>query len=134
MKRLFILYFLCIFISFGIQAQDALKKATSPATAMGFDVKSLTTSIMNKLVPSLKITDNQKPGVTDAISGFLVEKSKILPLQQSNPPTYASKQGSLFNTLKSKLGGALTSGQLTKFLTMKPKTYDPLNELSSIFY
>jgi len=117
-----------------VQAQDAIKHTTSTASTAGFNVKSLTTSIMNKLVPALTITDDQKPGVTDAISGFLVQKSKILPLKQSDPPTYSKKQSSLFNTLKSKLGSVLSGNQFTKFLAMKPKKSDTSNALWNLFF
>ena len=81
MKKLFILFLMSTSVVVTVQAQDAIKHATSTASTTGFNVKSLTTSIMNKLVPALTITDDQKPGVTDAISGFLVQKSKILPLK-----------------------------------------------------
>ncbi|MBS1597036.1 MAG: hypothetical protein JST75_02340 [Bacteroidetes bacterium] len=134
MKKLFLLLMLVAFISLGTQAQDALKQATSAATSAGFDVKSLTSSIMNKLGPSLKLTGDQKPGVMSAVSGFLGEKAKILPLQQSDPTSYATKQGGLFNSLKSKLGGILTAVQLTKFMGLKPKTNDATNVLSNLFF
>ena len=134
MKKLFLFAVLASFIFFNTQAQDALKQATSAATAGGFDVKSLTNSIMGKLGPALGLTGTEKPGVTSAVSSFLGEKAKILPLQQTDAASYATKQTGLFNTLKSKLGGILTSGQLTKFLGLKPKTNDASNVLSNLFY
>jgi hypothetical protein len=129
---LFCTLFACL--SLTMQAQDILKKATGAASAAGFDVKSLTSGIMSKLTPKLGITSTQKPGVTSAISSFLGDKAKILPLQQSDPASYSTQQGGLFNTLKSKLTSVLLAGQVKKFLGLKPKTNDSSNILSNLFY
>lgn len=134
MKKLFILILVSTSFAFAAWAQDGLKQATNATSTAGFNIKNLTTSILNKLVPALKITDDQKPGVTDAISGFLVEKSEILPLKQSDVASYTSKQNSLFSTLKSKLGSVLTGNQFTKFLGMKPKKNDTKNALWNLFF
>ncbi len=133
MKKLILLLTILSF-GYAAQSQDLLKKASSAATAGGFDVKSLTSGIVGKLGPSLALTSVQKPGVSSAVSGFLTNKANILPLKQSDPASYATKQAGLFGGLKSKLGTVLTAAQMTKFLGMKPKTNDAGNVLSNLFY
>jgi hypothetical protein len=127
--------FLALF-SFGMVSltQAQLGGLASKAAAAGFDVNKLTKSIMGKLIPGLNLTGEQQPKVTDAVSGFLGEKSGILPLQTSNPAEYQKKQTGLFNSLKSKLTGILLKDQMTKFLGMKPATNNPADALSQLFY
>ncbi len=109
-------------------------KAKATAAAAGFDVNKLTNSIMGKLVPGLNLSSAQQPQVTDAVSGFLGQKSSIVPLQSSNPAEYTKKQSGLFNSLKTKLGGILVKDQMSKFLGMKPATNNPADALSQLFY
>jgi len=116
------------------QVGDLLNKAKSVASAKGFDVSSLASSIMGKLSPGLNLTAVQKPAVTDAVTNYLTGKSQIMGLQQSAPASYTQKQGSLFATLKSKLAGILLKNQLQKFMGMKPKTNNPLDSISQLFY
>jgi len=131
MKKIMLFVFLsCVTFS----AINAQVPSLSKSLPKSFDVKGLTGSIMNVLGPSLSLTGKQSPGVTDAVSGFLGEKSKILPLQASDPTSYNSKFGSLFSGLKSKLGGILAADQMTKFMGLKPKTNDASNVLSNLFY
>jgi hypothetical protein len=134
MKKTLLLCALFASLSFATNAQDLLKKASSAASAAGFDVKSLTSGIMSKLTPKLGLTSKEKPGVTSAVSSFLGDKANILSLKQSDPASYSTKQSGLFNTLKSKLGGILLAGQMNKFLGLKPKTDSPSNILSNLFY
>ncbi len=138
MKRtivtLIILAGLMISKSSHAQVGDLLNKAKSVATAQGFDVSSLASSIMGKLSPGLKLTAAQKPGVTDAVTNYLTSKSQIINLQQSAPASYTQKQSSLFATLKSKLAGILLKSQLQKFMGMKPKTNNPLDSISQLFF
>jgi hypothetical protein len=103
-------------------------------SAAGFDVNKLTTDIVSKLTPSLGLTNDQQPQVTNAVTGYLTGKSKIIPLQSNNTVTYTQKQGNLFNSLKSKLTGILLQGQMNDFLALKPKTNDANNVLSQLFY
>ena len=116
------------------QVGDLLNKAKTVATAKGFDVSSLASSIMGKLNPGLNLTAAQKPAVTDAVTNYLTSKSQIINLQQSDAAAYKQKQGSLFATLKSKLAGILLKNQLQKFLGMKPKTNNPLDAVSQLFF
>ena len=132
MKKLFFVLAAAILTISTVQAQTVpgdLSSATS-----GFNVKSLTKSIMGKLVPALKLTDTQKPGVTSAVTDFLTQKAKILPLQQTDAGSYSTKFTSLFSGLKTKLGGLISPTQLTSFMGLKPSTNDPKNVLSNLFY
>jgi hypothetical protein len=122
---------LAISTSAHAQLQGLVDKAKG---AGGFDVSKLTSSIMGKLNPTLNLTAAQKPKVTDAVATYLTGKSKIVNLQATDPSAYTQKQGSLFSTLKSKLSGILLKNQLQKFMGMKPKTNNPLNSLSQLFY
>lgn len=133
MKKLFFLLVAAILTITTVHAQTVPGDLTNAATS-GFNVKSLTKSIMGKLVPALSLTDTQKPGVTSAITDFLTQKSKILPLQQTDAGAYNTKFTSLFNGLKTKLGGLISPTQLTSFLGLKPSTNDPKNVLSNLFY
>ncbi len=133
MKKLFFLLAAAILTISSIQAQTVPGDLTNAASS-GFNVKSLTKSIMGKLVPSLKLTDTQKPGVTSAITDFLTQKAKILPLQQTDAGGYSTKFTSLFSGLKTKLGGLISPTQLTTFMGLKPSTNDPKNVLSNLFY
>ncbi len=134
MKKLLVFTCFAIAITNAVYAQDILKKTAGVATAAGFDVKRLTTGIIDKLVPALAVSSTQKPGLTSAISGFLKEKSKILSLKKTDAPAYTTKQSGLLNGLTSKLGTVLLAGQVKKFLGLKPATNDPANILSNLFY
>ncbi len=114
-------------------ANSAAKTATT-ASAAGFNVNSLTKGIMGSLTPSLGLSSAQSPNVTNIVSGFLSKKAEILPLAKSNPTAYASKFGSLFGGMKSKLGTVLTAAQMTKFMGLKPKTNSATNVLSNLFF
>jgi hypothetical protein len=133
MKKLLFL-FIAVTLSTTILHAQTLPADVTGATTAGFNVKSLTKGIMEKLIPSLSLTDAQKPGVTSTITDFLTKKSKILPLQQTDASSYSSKFGPLFDGLKKQLGGILSPTQLTSFLNLKPATNDSKNVLSNLFY
>ena len=136
MKKIILLCFLFIGIASASQAQlgDLAKKASAAAGAAGFDVNKIAGDVMGKLTPSLALTAAQNPKVLGAVTDFLGQKSKILPLLTSNPTKYASQFSSLFSGLKSNLGGILNPSQLTKFLSLKPSTNNPSNPLSNLFF
>jgi len=125
-----------LFFAFGAQAQigGMLDKAKNAAGAVGVDANKLTTGIMSKLTPSLGLTAEQTPKVTNAINTFLAAKAQIMPLLQSNKADYAQKQSALFSNLKTKLTGILLQNQMNKFLGLKPATNTPTNILSQLFY
>ncbi len=116
------------------QTDDILNKATSAASAAGFNVGSLTSGIMGKLGSALTLTKAQSPKVTSAVSTYLTAKSKILPLASTAKDQYTQKQSGLFNTLKTKLAGVLVKDQMNKFLGLKPATNTPTNVLSQLFF
>lgn len=128
----------CVAILFAINAQaqigGMLDKAKAVAGAAGIDANKLTTGIMSKLTPSLGLTAEQTPKVTNAINTFLAAKAQIMPLLQSNKADYAQKQSTLFSNLKTKLTGILLQNQMNKFLGLKPATNTPTNILSQLFY
>jgi hypothetical protein len=133
-KMIFIVMIACSASAVHAQLGDALNKVKSVASTTGFDVNSLTSGIMGKLTPALSLATAQKPKVTDAITGFLTAKSKILSLKASDPTAYAQKQGGLFSNLKTKLAGILLQNQMNKFLGLKPATNNPANVLSQLFF
>ncbi|MBL7875677.1 MAG: hypothetical protein JNL53_08430 [Cyclobacteriaceae bacterium] len=115
-------------------AQIDLNKATAAAAPMGFDVNSLTKSIMGTLTGKLKLGEGQTTQVTNLLSKFLTNKSGFMGLMQSKPAEYKTKlegeQKSLFSGLK----GILKPEQFTQFMNLKPKTNDTTNNLSQLFY
>ncbi|MEI6265322.1 MAG: hypothetical protein WCP74_09445 [Sphingobacteriia bacterium] len=125
-----------LFMAASTQAQlgGLVDKATKTAAAAGLDVNKLTSGIMGKLGPSLKLSSAQQTQVTDIVSGFLTKKSDIVPLAGSNPTEYAKKQSGLFSGLQSKLGGALSKDQMTKFNALKPAKASSSDPLSALFY
>lgn len=125
-----------LFLAATTQAQlgGLVDKATKTAAAAGFDVNKLTSGVMGKLGPSLKLTAPQQTQVTDIVSGFLTKKSDIVPLAGSNPAEYAKKQSGLFSGLQSKLGGVLAKDQMSKFMGMKPAKASSSDPLSALFF
>jgi hypothetical protein len=99
-----------------------------------FDVKGISSQIVAKLTPALTLTAEQTAQTNDAITDFLSQKSEILPLQSSDPATYASKFNILNGTLVNKLKTFLQAKQLTTFWSLKPRSNDPGNVLSHLFY
>ncbi|MBS1935350.1 MAG: hypothetical protein JST96_15225, partial [Bacteroidetes bacterium] len=132
MKKLFFSFVILFIASAGFAQSDILNKATSAASAAGFNVSSLTKGIMGKLSPALSLTGKQTPKVTSAVSTYLTGKSKILSLASSNKDQYTQKQSGLFSTLKTKLAGILLQNQMNKFLGLKPATNSPTNVLSQL--
>jgi hypothetical protein len=133
-KILFLLVFALFITTAQAQLSGLANTAKSVASAAGFDVKKLASSIMSKLIPGLGLTSAQQPKVTDVVTDYLGDKSGIIPLQSSNPTEYKKKQSGLFNTLKTALMDILLKDQMNKFLGMKPATNNPSNPLSQLFY
>lgn len=135
MKKMIITSVVALFaITAQAQLGGMLDKAKAVAGAAGVDANKLTTGIMSKLTPSLGLTAEQTPKVTNAINTFLAAKAQIMPLLQSNKADYAQKQSTLFSNLKTKLTGILLQNQMNKFLGLKPATNTPTNILSQLFY
>lgn len=121
MKKIILLSIAFVAISF-VYAQGA------------FDAKSLSSEIMGKLSPALVLSVDQKPVVTDAVTGFLTKKSEIISLQKADPPAYTSKFNVLNGNLINQLKDILTAKQMSSFLGLKPKGNIPGNVLSQLFF
>jgi hypothetical protein len=133
MKRIVLLLAIAV-ASTTVYSQSMLDKAAATATAAGFDVKKISSSVMNILTPKLGLSAAQIPKVTGAVNTFLQAKSAILPLLKSNKAEYQTKQSGLLNNLTTSLGTSLAKDQVNKFLGLKPATNDPTNVLSNLFY
>lgn len=100
----------------------------------GFDVKTLSSEIMEKLNPALALTTEQKPTVIDAVTAFLYKKSEIIPLQRTDTPTYTAKFNVLNGNLINQLKDTLTVKQMSGFLGLKPRVNTSANVLSQLFF
>ena len=99
-----------------------------------FDVKGISSQIVSKLSQSLALTPDQLPAVNEAVTGFLTQKAELIPLQTSDPSTYAAKFNVLNGVLISKLKNVFQAKQMTSFWSLKPRSNDPANVLSHLFY
>lgn len=136
MKKLVLFSAILLAASVSSKAQlgNVLDKAKAVGAAAGFDVNSLSSSIMGKLGPALSLTAAQKPKVADAVAEYLKQKAQFVDKQKTNPAEYAQRQMGIFQGLKSKLTGILVKNQMNKFLGLKPATNDPANVLSQLFF
>lgn len=98
------------------------------------DLGKTTTGIVNELTSQLGLGATQKPALTDAVGGFLKEKSGFMDLAGTNPTNYLSKfnplQKGLFGKLKTIMGAA----KFASFLKLKPKGSGAGNVLSNLFF
>jgi len=136
MKKLVLFSAILLAASVSSKAQlgNVLDKAKAVGAAAGFDVNSLSSSIMGKLGPALSLTTAQKPKVADAVAEYLKQKAQFVDKQKTNPAEYTQRQMGIFQGLKSKLTGILVKNQMNKFLGLKPATNDPANVLSQLFF
>jgi hypothetical protein len=109
-------------------------KVEMPAMNPMGDLGALGKNIATELGTKLLLNQIQGTKVGQLISTFLMAKSSILPLLKSDPTGFASKlsgaQGDLMGGLKT----VLSAQQMTNFMSMKPKTNDATNVLSSLFF
>lgn len=122
MKKFTLLCFILI-------SSSVLLAQTTP-----FDAKGLSTQVVTKLSQSLALTPEQVPAISEAVTEFMTQKGEIIPLQTSDPSTYASKFNVLNGTLISKLKNIFQAKQMTSFWGLKPRSNDPSNVLSHLFY
>lgn len=136
MKKLVLFSAILLAASVSSKAQlgNVLDKAKAVGAAAGFNVNSLSSSIMGKLGPALSLTAAQKPKVADAVAEYLKQKAQFVDKQKTNPAEYTQRQMGIFQGLKSKLTGILVKNQMNKFLGLKPATNDPANVLSQLFF
>ena len=133
MKKTLVILIMAFSVN-NVMAQLDLNKAKQAATTAGMDVNALTKSIMGTLMSKLKLADNQTSKITDLVSKFLSNKSGFASLMQSKPAEYKTKFEGEQKTLFSGLKGLLKPEQYTQFTNLKPKTNDPANALSQLFY
>ncbi|MEO5996436.1 MAG: hypothetical protein ABIN89_06895 [Chitinophagaceae bacterium] len=137
MKKIIVAFILFTAITTLTNAQDVLEKAKSgAASAAGssLDVKSVATSIMGALGPSLGLTDAEKTPVLTEVTSLLTKKKDILPLQMSDNAAYVSKFSALSSGFLGKMKGILTAAKYAKLLGLKPKTATATNVLSQLFF
>lgn len=133
-KLLSTLFVVLVFSIANLYASNT-KKGLVTHVNQGFDVATIKNGLLQKLIPALGLTDEQKPQITALLTDYLGNKAKILPLLQTGKQAlYQTKQTALFNELKMKLNGVLLLSQMNKLMALKPPTNDALNVLSHLFY
>ena len=114
--------------------RGSMPKAEIPAVNPMGDLGALGKTIATELGTKLLLNQIQGTKVGQLISTFLMAKSTFLPLLKTDPTGFASKlsgaQGDLMGGLKT----VLSAQQMTNFMSMKPKTNDATNVLSSLFF
>jgi hypothetical protein len=111
-------------------ATDALSSFVKPP-AIG-DVGKTTGNIVSELTSKLGLAGSQKPALTDAVGGFLKDKSGIMNLAGSDPTKYLSKFGGLQSGLFGKLKGIMGAAKFADFLKLKPS--GATGALSHLFF
>jgi hypothetical protein len=126
---------------FFVQAQISLPKTDATSLVKDFvkppaigDITKTTGDIMG-LLGGLKLSDTQKPKISEAISGFLGQKKGILGLADKNPADYLKKFNPLQQGLFGKLKGVMGADIFSKFLNLKPSGKNiGTNLLSNLFF
>ena len=140
MKKIILVFSFFASISIS-QAQVTIPK-TIPTSTANFikppaigDVGKTTSSIVDMLGSKLSLPADQKPKLTDAISGFLTKKKDITGLASTNPTDYLSKFNPLQKGLFDKMKGIMGASAFTKFLGLKPSGSNVAgNLLSNLFF
>jgi hypothetical protein len=145
MKRVIVLF--CLFAFYSIsQAQIGIPKVNSASGASALlkdfvkppaigDIAGTSTGITDLLSSKLSLPGTQKPGLSDAISGFLTSKKGITGLAGSNPTSYLAKFNPLQKGLFGKMKGIMGASAFTKFLGLKPSGSNIAgNALSHLFF
>lgn len=131
MKKYF--FIVALFLATSIVTNAQTPSVKMPVSVGGFDVKGIASSVMTKLAP-LALSGTQKNSVLSTVTSFLTQKSGIVGLATSAPAEYAKKFAPMNTDLLGKMKDILTAAQYTKFLGLKPKTNDPTNALSQLFF
>lgn len=88
-----------------------------------------TTGITNRVTLPLSLTPDQKRSFNSTLYNFFSDKNGFAKLKWSNPASYQQQLNSLIQKLTGQLGAFLSSGQVDKFVSMRPaspRTNDPL--------
>jgi hypothetical protein len=115
-------------------AQLDLKKASSAASALGFDPAKTGKGIMDSLTPKLGLSSTQVTSVSGIVNQFLTNKSSYIATAKTKPAEYKTKFDAEQKTMLDKVKGAITPDQFTKFLGLKPAQTDTANALTQLFY
>jgi hypothetical protein len=111
-----------------------MPKADLPAMNPMGDLGALGKNIATELGTKLLLNQIQGTKVGQLVSTFLMAKSSILPLLKSDPTGFASKLSGAQGDLMGGLNTVLSAQQMTNFMSLKPKTNDATNVLSSLFF
>ena len=112
---------------------EALKNFVKPP-AIG-DIGSTTKSVVDMLGSKLSLPASMKPGLMDAVGGFLTSKKPIAGLAGTNPADYLAKFNPLQKGLFGKLKGIMGADAVTKLLGLKPTGSNIAGDvLSHLFY
>ncbi|MBN8836938.1 MAG: hypothetical protein J0I09_06750 [Sphingobacteriia bacterium] len=141
MKKLF-LFLSVAFLVMKAQSQISLPKIDPKAAASALssfvkppaigDIGKTTGSIVTELATKLALPATQKPALTEAIGGFLKDKSSILSLAGTNPTQYLAKFNPLQSGLFSKIKGIVGAAKFADFLKLKPSS--ATGALSNLFF
>ena len=92
MKQAFLIALCAVGFSSASHSQGILDKAKIVATTAGFDVKTLTKGITDKLTAKLGLSATQVPKVTSAVNTFLQANLRYcLCLKQTRQHTQQSR-------------------------------------------
>lgn len=112
-------------------AEAALGNFVKPP-AIG-DIGKTTGSIVETLTQKLSLPASTKTGLTDAVGGFLKDKSGIMNLV-GDPTKYLAKFNPLQSGLFSKIKGVVGAAKFADFLKLKPSGGGAGNVLSHLFF
>ena len=99
------------------------------------DIGKTATSITNALSGRLGVASNQQSALQGIITGFLTDKTKLLPLATSNPAGYLQQFNPLQQTMLGKLRGILGTARFGQMMNLKPTGNNiAANPLSHLFY
>ena len=141
MKKLLFIFFAAL-IGLTAQAQIDIPKIDTKAATSALssfvkppaivDIGNTTGGIVGELTSKLSLPGTQKPALTDAIGGFLKNKSSIIGLAGTDPTKYLGKfnplQSGLFGKMKTIMGAA----KFADFLKLKFQGATGL--LSNLFF
>lgn len=137
MKKIFFALFALVIAQNLVSAQGILDKAKAgdvSSLASSFDVKSIASSVMGVLSPSLGLTSTESPSVLTEVTSLLTKKKDILGLQTTDKSAYTSKMSTLTSGFLGKMKTLLTAAKYAKLLGLKPKTASAGNVLSQLFF
>lgn len=137
MKKIMFISIVFFALVSSTKAQSVLDKAEAgdvSKLASSFDVKSIASSVMAILTPSLGLSDGEQPNILSEVTSLLTKKKDLLPLQTTDKAAYTSKFSALTGGFLTKMKGILTAAKYAKLLGLKPKIPSANNVLSQLFF